>query len=631
MISLLLFFISFIPFQNSSSDTLVVTSKIENVTVFRSQAQIERTADVSLKAGKTMVVFSELSESMVPNSIQLKGKGSFTLISLTNRTNFTEPKTNDKLTSRLIAQRDSLQDQITRVRAQIKVIDSNVNLLNSSNNIANNHKISAAELDALLDLKSKRLLEYENKKIALNKDINKLNSKVELINNKIMESGSVTRNSFKEVIAEIEVESPIEMEFSLQYLVYNSGWNPSYDIRSENVSDPLNITYKANIYQNTSYDWNDVQFTINSGDPSQNVQKPTIYPEFINFRGAMRYFSNQQSGIQIRNTSNKSVVEGNVYDQVTGEPLPGVTVQLVELQKGVATNPNGYFSITDIPNGRYTLRATFVGFRKSEAQVLIRNSGSYATIVMKEDILGLEEVMVTGVGVDYDGSYSSNERRREPNDFVQNEIIQNQEISNQTSFSYKIDRPYSVPSDGKKHTLEIKRENPKTDYIYATVPKLSQNAYLIGNLVDWDEMNLIEGEANVYFENSFVGSTYLDPSSLLDTLEISLGKDERIIVERKKLKDFEERRFFGSKTRESLSFEISIRNTKPEPIEIIVEDQIPVSTDESIKVSPKELSGGELNKQTGIITWKMNLAPNETKKLRLNFQIEYPKGKRINF
>ena len=149
-------------------------------------------------------------------------------------------------------------------------------------------------------------------------------------------------------------------------------------------------------------------------------------------------------------------------------------------------------------------------------------------------------------------------------------------------------------------------------------------------MTDWDELNLIEGDANVYFENSFVGSTYLDPSSLLDTLEISLGKDERIVIERKKLKDFEERRFFGSKTRESLSFEISIRNTKSEPIEINVEDQIPVSTDESIKISPKELSGGELEEQTGIINWRLNLKPNETKKLILNYQLEYPKGKRIN-
>lgn len=271
MISLLLFFISFIPFQNSASDTLTVTSKIENVTVFRSQAQIERTASMSLKKGKTTVVFTDLSESMIPNSIQLKGKGAFTLLSLTNRTNFIEAKVDNKKIRGLMAKRDSLQDQKTSLRAQLKVIDSNIGLLNSSTNITNNHKLSATELDALLDLNSKRMLEFEKQKIGISSEIKDIDNKIQLINNKIRESGAVTRNRFKEVIAEVEVGSANEMEFSLQYLVYNSGWNPSYDIRSESVSEPMNITFKANIYQNTGYDWNDVQFTINSGDPSENV------------------------------------------------------------------------------------------------------------------------------------------------------------------------------------------------------------------------------------------------------------------------------------------------------------------------------------------------------------------------
>ena len=589
MISLLLFFISFIPFQNSASDTLTVTSKIENVTVFRSQAQIERTATVSLKKGKTTVVFTDLSESMIPNSIQLKGKGAFTLLSLTNRTNFIEAKVDNKIIRELMAQRDSLQDQKTSLRAQLKVIDSNIGLLNSSTNITNNHKLSATELDALLDLNSKRMLEFEKQKIGISSEIKDIDNKIQLINNKIRESGAVTRNRFKEVIAEVEVGSANEMEFALQYLVYNSGWNPSYDIRSESVSEPMNITFKANIYQNTGYDWNDVQFTINSGDPSENVQKPELTPNYVGFYS--------ENNIRLRGNSSFSdgdkpllVVDGVIFNG-TLEDLDMDDVESIEVIKGAA-GASLYGSLAG--NG--------------VVQVITKKN---------KDISSALRSKTQGVQVLREAELSS--------------VPINEKISNQTSFSYKIERPYSVPSDGKEHTLEIKRESPDTEYVYASVPKLSQNAYLIGNLKDWDELNLIEGEANVYFENSFVGSTYLDPSSLLDTLEISLGKDERIVVERKKLKDFEERRFFGSKTRESLSFEISIRNTKPESIEIIIQDQIPVSTDESIKVSHKELSGGELEKNTGIITWRLKLNPNGTKKLILNYELEYPKGKRINY
>ncbi|XWN38601.1 MAG: mucoidy inhibitor MuiA family protein [Balneola sp.] len=631
MLSLILLLLTS-PFHQVTSDSVIVKSEIENVTVFRSQAQIERNSDVRLSPGKNVVVFTELSESMIPNSIQLKGKDAFTLLSITHRNNFIEERSNSKLVNQLTSQRDSLQRLITSKRARINVINSNVSLLNSSNNIANNHKLSASELDALLDLNSKRLLEFEEQKIVLNNEISTINDRVRLLNNRIREEGRSIRNRFKEVVAEIEVESAKEIEFSLQYLVYNSGWNPSYDIRSENINAPLAFTYKANIYQNTGYDWNNVQFTINSGDPSQNVQKPELAPNYVGFY-TTRQKRNRSSGgnsvATFRRSEERGLIEGIVMDQTSGEPVPGASVIIPELNKRVSTTVDGLFELDNIPNGTYTLRVNYVGYRSLNKRFSINNSGLNVFALLAADVFGLDEVVVTGVSDKLQGRASGVAVENEV--FVSSAPIQNQEISNQTSFSYKIERPYSVPSDGKEHTLEIKRETPQTDYLYASVPKLSSNAYLIGNLTDWDELNLIEGDANVYFENSFVGSTYLDPSSLLDTLEISLGKDERIIIERKKLKDFEERRFFGSKTRESLSFEISIRNTKSESIDIIIEDQIPVSTDESIKVSPKELSGGELDKNSGIIRWKLKIEPNGTKKIILNYELEYPKGKRINY
>jgi hypothetical protein len=601
--------------------------------VFRTQAQIERTASVSLNAGTNTIVFTDLSEWMLPNSIQLRGKGTFTLLSLTNRTNFLEAKTNDKKISQLISLRDSLQLQISMLGAQTKVIESNISLLNSSNNITSNHKLTATELNALLDLNSKRMLEFQEQKLNLSSKVDQLKKQVQVINNQIGESGVVTRNSFKEVVAEIEVETATKMEFSLQYLVYNAGWNPSYGIRSENTATPLNIDFKAKVYQNTGYDWNNVQFTINSGDPSQSVQKPEINPnyvEFYNTRQKQAYSSKGNSVATFIRSDDENLIDGLILDQSRGEPLPGANVIIPELNKGVSTNADGFFEIDNVPNGNYTLVITYVGFKRLEKRFTISNSGLNVFALLAEDFFGLEELVVTG-------AETSTRLRDKVSDltvmpeFNDAEIVSNQEISNQTSFSYVISRPYSVPSDGKEHTLEIKRETPKTEYIYASVPKLSKNAYLVGNLTEWDELNLIEGDANVYFENSFVGTSYLDPTSLLDTLEISLGKDERIVVERKKLKDFEERRFFGSKTRESLSFEITIRNTKQENIDIIVQDQIPISTDESIKVSEKEISGGILDKETGIITWRLKLSPNETKKLRLNFEIVYPKGKRISY
>lgn len=632
MLSLIILLFSLSPFLQNASDSTTVKSSIENVTVFRSQAQIERTATVALKAGKNLVVFTDLSEAMITNSVQLKGKGTFTLISITNRNNFIEGKSNSALVNQLTTQRDSLQNVINTKRALINVINSNISLLSSSNNIANNHKLTAAELNALLDLNSKRLYEFEEKKLALNSDIVELNKKIQLLTNKIRESGATTRNRFKEVLAEIEVESAQKMVFSLQYLVYTAGWNPVYDIRSESVDKPLNIDFKAKVFQNTGYDWTDVNFTINSGDPSQSIQKPELFPNYVGFFNSRKASSSESGSKSVANiirTQNQGVVEGIILDSQTGEVLTGAVVAFPELRLGGTVDSDGKFSINNVPNGNHLINIAFIGYKNYSSRITINNSGLMINGLLSADVLALDEVVVTG--------YESNKLQGRlagisiVPEFSEPVSLVNQEISNQTSFSYKIDRPYSVPSDGKEYSLSIKSEKPATEYMYSTVPKISQNAFLIGKLTNWDELNLIEGDANIYFENGFVGATYLDPESLLDSLEISLGKDERIVVDRRKLKDFEERRFFGSKTRESLSYEISIRNTKSETIQIVVQDQIPISTDESIKVSEKELSGGKLDKQTGIVTWRLTLSPNETKKLKMNFQVEYPKGKRIRY
>ena len=124
-------------------------------------------------------------------------------------------------------------------------------------------------------------------------------------------------------------------------------------------------------------------------------------------------------------------------------------------------------------------------------------------------------------------------------------------------------------------------------------------------------------------------STFFDSVSFDDTPSISLGKDERIVIEREQLNKYASKNFFRNKAREYHAFEIHIRNTKSELITIAVEHQIPLSTNEDIKVTAKELRNGNLNKQTGIITWNLTIAPNKTKKLRLDFKLKYPKEQKI--
>ena len=145
----------------------------------------------------------------------------------------------------------------------------------------------------------------------------------------------------------------------------------------------------------------------------------------------------------------------------------------------------------------------------------------------------------------------------------------------------------------------------------------------------WQSYNLLEGEANVYFDNSFVGKTILDPNVPSDTLHFSLGRDNGIRVQRVKVADKSTRKLLTSSQEQDMTWRITVKNTRSENVTITLKDQIPVSQNSDITVTTEELSGGSLQKETGIVTWQLSLMPNEQKELIVHYRVKYPKNRRL--
>jgi uncharacterized protein (TIGR02231 family) len=199
----------------------------------------------------------------------------------------------------------------------------------------------------------------------------------------------------------------------------------------------------------------------------------------------------------------------------------------------------------------------------------------------------------------------------------------------ETTITFDLTIPYSVPSDGKIQTVEIQRLTAPAEYKYVTLPKLSPNAYLTANITDWAQLSLQAGEATLYFDNSYVGKSNLDVNQLTDTLTLSLGTDNSILVKREKRVDFTSKRVIGSNKTENFSFLLTIRNNKSTGIRITLQDQIPVSSNSGITVEAVELSEGRHNIQTGEIKWDLELKPQETKQIILTYSVKYPKDKTV--
>jgi uncharacterized protein (TIGR02231 family) len=164
-------------------------------------------------------------------------------------------------------------------------------------------------------------------------------------------------------------------------------------------------------------------------------------------------------------------------------------------------------------------------------------------------------------------------------------------------------------------------------YEYHSAPKIDPSVYLSAQVTGWDKLNLLNGESNLYFDGTFIGKTYIDVNSTKDTIGFSLGKDQKIQIERKRIQEKSTNRVIGSRQKFEVTWEINVRNNGGANIPILIKDQFPISIDNDIKVKQGEYGDGTLDEKTGILTWRYNLVPSASKSINFNYTVDSEHGK----
>ncbi len=228
---------------------------------------------------------------------------------------------------------------------------------------------------------------------------------------------------------------------------------------------------------------------------------------------------------------------------------------------------------------------------------------------------------------DMEGTYASDKdlKKNESKPTVQYNQIQVSELSAE----FDIKTPYDIPADGKPYIVDVTSYNLPATFQYSCVPKMEKEAFLLARITGWEDLELVEGQANVYFGGTYVGQSYIYTRSVDDTLDLSFGRDQKLVVTRTKLKEFNNEKSSATTKKETYSFEINVKNTRKIPVVVKLEDQIPVSQDAEIIVEASEMSKGNLDPATGIITWNMTIPPGETQKVILTYSVKYPKSKSV--
>lgn len=606
---------------------VVVKSDVSEATVFINGAQVLRKKTVSLQPGKTKIRFTNLSPYIDAKSVQIKVDGEVMVMSVNHQSNYMDsvkkPVTMTKTSSERLLE---IADQLTAERINQEVINEELQFLAANKSIGGaNTGISLQTLKETSTYYKDRVLALKLKLIESQKKVSQLSAEQNAILNEGRQDGaSDKRKPIGEVVVEVECKQSVRANMELTYYVKNAGWYPTYDIRAIDVNKPIQLIYKANVRQNTGVDWNNVKLTVSSSDPNLGNVVPQMKTYYLNYNTAPPRYTMP---------SDNNEVKGIVVDN-SNEPLIGVTVRVPGTTIATATDIDGGFTLP-IPQSGSALEFSYVGFKNQTLPI----SRSFMTVRMEENQMMLDEVVVVGYGTQkkqtLTGSVASVSSREvaaaaPAATYTRSDIaMPTVQVENQTAVDFEIKVPYTVKSDNKNTIIEVDRYELPADYEYFSIPKINKEAFLLANIVDWEKYNLLAGEANIFFENTYIGKTILDTRYVSDTLNISLGRDRNILISRDKGKDSSSKKFFGNKKEDTRVWKINVRNNKSQPVNLLIIDQVPVSTNSEIEVETQNVSGGALNAETGEVKWRLKLKPSDKKELELKYKVKYPKDKTL--
>jgi hypothetical protein len=589
---------------------VTLTNQIKEVTLFLSGAQVFETATGTLPAGESVLLVKGLSPFLDEKSIQVKGQGNFIIQAVNKRLDFLHEKEEGEKAEALEKEIAEIEKRQSNLRNRIQVLGTKMSVLSANKSIGSSQAgTSMTALKATLDFFDAEHTKIANEELQINTQLAANDQEIEALRNQLYALQQSDDNAKAEIRIRVKATNAGPATFQINYLVSNAGWYPKYDVRVKSITEPLQLQYKAEVFQNTGADWKNVKLRFSNANPNQGGQAPIIDKWELNYA---RYTTVNKFAVP----QTPGSISGLVLDE-QGQPLPGTAVLVKGTTIGTTTDLEGRYSLT-LPTTAKTLVFSFVGMRMEELPIQGRSN---MNVTLMQDTQMLSEVVVTG-------SYREREKKA-LGASMDAAPLMTSFVENQTTVEIQVAEPYSIKTNGERTLVDLKTYEIPATYRYIAIPKLDKDAFLLAEMADWSQYSLLEGESNLYFEDGFVGRSILNPAALQDTLQISMGRDRSIVMQREKVDQFSKKRIIGSNITESRGYEITLKNNKSEAVTLQLKDQIPVSVNSTITVTTGELSGGVVDPVTGIVTWEITLAPGGQQKLSLRYEVKYPKSERV--
>jgi uncharacterized protein (TIGR02231 family) len=548
--------------QAHAADTL--QTQVKKATVFLSGAQVFRESKTTqIKKGVNEVIIKDVSPQLNQQQLQATAKGNFMILDVQYQTEYIAPVSSPPVIvpEKINKEINLLNDTLLYISFEKERIQSKLNNLNEEKRMVTQNQLikSGGISDTLPEFRE--IVEFYRSKLdEINELIHtwkvkqhkvgaretKFRARLNELNNYARNVGQPAKpaRTRYHILVTTYADVATSGRIEVNYLVPNAGWIPAYDLRANNTTDPMTITYKAHVYQNSGENWKNVNLTLSTYNQNCFSTKPT-------------------TGIwRLDYTANKPRIGGGIQAQD---------------QKFASQN---FSSQVEMEAYKEDMQRTNPGYQFQQQFVSIKNMA---------------------------------------------EISQN--FSN---VEFKVKLPYSIKADGSQKLMVVTNEKVDANFYHYMLPRANKNAFLLAKIGDWENLSLLPGKANIYFNHTIVGSTHIDPSIMSDTMELTMGRDQGVVATRKKIDEVHDKANFGKHIVKTYTFEIEVKNTSRSEIFLELQDQIPVTKNEEIIIELVDAAGGGLNEHTGKLTWDLHLKPGEKSIIQFSYSVEHDKEKPIS-
>lgn len=526
------------------ANPLTQAAHLDNVTVFLRGAELFNSSRIALPAGESEVVFTNVATGLNAQSLMVEADNGVVVQSTGVRRDFLSENLSPEVEA-LKKQREDVGQEKQRLEARRAVIQAQLDVLENNRAMGGESaSVSVEQVNQMLQLVGSKMDELLLADIQLRQQLEEVEKNLTRLTSQLEEAQQKNERAVNQVLVKFYSDKAVTANVRLSYVVNDAGWVPTYDVRVDSISGPVQLGYKADVYQNSGINWDKVKLTLSSGNPSEGAQAPTIAPWYIDL----------QKETKLGKSSAGWLNSESLDEAAPPRPAP-VPMEM--------------------PAGRMVA---------DERSKMKRSLPSF--------------VITDAGGVN-------------------------------TRFSISL--PYNIASDGKAHSVLVKQSEVKGNYRYVSVPKREQNAFLQVQLQDWEKLNLLPGRSNVFFEGSFVGQGQINPRNIQDTLDISLGRDKKILIKREDERlTTDKAALFGNTSSRKYVYGIEVKNTRAEPITLNVLDQIPLSRNSAVTVEELKYGGAEYNKDSGEVSWKLELKPGESRKMSFGYTVKFPQNERVS-